>query len=111
MTPRHASSQVHAAAGSPRRCCGTQPTGTRFVTQLGHEYLRRHDLRHTGLTWVADAGVPVHLLRRIAGHGSLVTTQRYLHPDAQSIADAGTALSAHLACCVGAGHTGGACRP
>lgn len=29
-------------------------------------------------------------------HGSLVTTQRYLHPDAQSIADAGTALSAHL---------------
>jgi hypothetical protein len=45
---------------------------------------------------MADAGVPVHVLRKIAGHGSLVTTQRYLHPDAQSIADAGTALSAHL---------------
>jgi hypothetical protein len=29
MTPRHASSRVRAAAGSPRRCCGTQPTGTR----------------------------------------------------------------------------------
>jgi hypothetical protein len=42
----------------------------------------------------SDAGVPVHVLRKIAGHGSLVTTQRYLHPDAQSIADAGTALSA-----------------
>ena len=67
------------------------------VTQLGYEHLRRHDLRHTGLTWMADAGVPVHVLRKIAGHGSLVTTQRYLHPDAQSIADAGTALSAHLA--------------
>jgi integrase len=66
------------------------------VTQLGHEHLRRHDLRHTGLTWMADAGVPVHVLRKIAGHGSLVTTQRYLHPDAQSIVDAGTALSAHL---------------
>jgi site-specific recombinase XerD len=38
---------------------------------------------------MADAGVPVHVLRKIAGHGSLVTTQRYLHPDAQSIADAG----------------------
>jgi hypothetical protein len=45
----------------------------------------------------SDAGVPVHVLRKIAGHGSLVTTQRYLHPDAQSIPDASVALSAHLA--------------
>jgi integrase len=66
------------------------------VTQLGYEHLRRHDLRHTGLTWMADAGVPVHVLRKIAGHGSLVTTQRYLHPDDRSIAAAGAALSAHL---------------
>jgi integrase len=66
------------------------------VGQLGYEHLRRHDLRHTGLTWMADAGVPVHVLRKIAGHGSLLTTQRYLHPDAQSITDAGDALSAHL---------------
>jgi hypothetical protein len=28
------------------------------VTALGYEHLRRHDLRHTGLTWMADAGVP-----------------------------------------------------
>src|SRR5215469_124423 len=66
------------------------------VTGLGYGYLRRHDRRHTGLTWMADAGVPVHVLRKIAGHGSLTTTQRYLHPDMQSIADAGLALSAHL---------------
>jgi integrase len=66
------------------------------VTQLGHSHLRRHDLRHTGLTWMADAGVPVHVLRKIAGHGSLTTTQRYLHPDARSITAAGDALSAHL---------------
>lgn len=66
------------------------------VTKLGYEHLRRHDLRHTGLTWMADAGVPVHVLRKIAGHGSLTTTQRYLHPDRQSITDAGMALSAHL---------------
>lgn len=66
------------------------------VSKLGHEHLRRHDLRHTGLTWMADAGVPVHHLRLIAGHGSLTTTQRYLHPDRQSITDAGTLLSAHL---------------
>jgi integrase len=66
------------------------------VTKLGYGYLRRHDLRHTGLSWMADAGVPVHVLRKIAGHGSLTTTQRYLHPDMRSIVNAGRALSAHL---------------
>ncbi|WP_413752202.1 tyrosine-type recombinase/integrase [Streptomyces sp. R-74717] len=66
------------------------------VTSLGHEHLRRHDLRHTGLTWFADAGVPAHVLRIIAGHGSLLTTQRYLHPDMTQITNAGHALTAHL---------------
>ncbi|WP_436536653.1 site-specific integrase [Actinoplanes sp. HUAS TT8] len=66
------------------------------VTAMGYEHLRRHDLRHTGLTWMADAGVKVHVLRKIAGHGSLSTTQRYLHPDQRSIDEAGDALSAHL---------------
>ncbi|MEV0029598.1 tyrosine-type recombinase/integrase [Nocardia sp. NPDC050793] len=36
------------------------------VARLGFEHLRRHDLRHTGLTWFADAGVPLHRLQRIA---------------------------------------------
>jgi integrase len=66
------------------------------VAKLGHDQLRRHDLRHTGLTWMADAGVPVHHLQKIAGHGSLETTQRYLHPDHQSVTDAGDLLSKHL---------------
>ncbi len=65
------------------------------VAKLGYSYLRRHGLRHTGLTWMADAGVPVHVLQKIAGHGSLTTTQLYLHPDERSIVDAGQALSAH----------------
>jgi integrase len=66
------------------------------VAKLGYDYLRRHDLRHTGLTWMADAGVSMHVLRKIAGHGAITTTQRYLHPNRQSITDAGQALSAHL---------------
>ena len=66
------------------------------VAKLGYSYLRRHGLRHTGLTWMADAGVPVHVLQKIAGHGSLTTTQLYLHPDERWISDAGQALSAHL---------------
>lgn len=66
------------------------------VSGLGLEHLRRHGLRHTGLTWMADAGVPVHVLRIIAGHGSLTTTQRYLHPDRRSVTAAGDALTAYL---------------
>lgn len=66
------------------------------VADLGLEKLRRHDLRHTGLTWMADAGVPLHHLRLIAGHGSLTTTQRYLHPDRRAVSAAGERLSAHL---------------
>jgi integrase len=66
------------------------------VNKLGFEHLRRHDLRHTGLTWMADAGVPVHHLRKIAGHGSLTTTQRYLHPNHDSITGAGELLSNYL---------------
>ncbi|WUD10697.1 tyrosine-type recombinase/integrase [Streptomyces murinus] len=66
------------------------------VTRLGYDHLRRHDLRHTGLTWLADTGVPIHVLRKIAGHGSLTATQRYLHPDTHKITAAGAALTAHL---------------
>jgi integrase len=65
------------------------------VTANGYSYLLRHGLRHTSLTWMADAGVPVHVLRKIAGHGSLTTTQRYLHPDHRAITEAGEALSAY----------------
>ena len=66
------------------------------VTALGYEYLTRHGLRHTGLTWMADSGVKPHVLQKIAGHGSIATTQRYLHPDYETIAEAGGLLSNHL---------------
>ena len=67
-----------------------------MVTQLGYEHLRRHDLRHTGLTWMADAGIPVHHLQKIASHGSITTTQRYLHPDHRAMTEAGEKLTKHL---------------
>ncbi|WP_318209578.1 MULTISPECIES: site-specific integrase [unclassified Streptomyces] len=102
--------RVLAAGPDPNARLFTGPRGGRIttavlrdathwdtvVTKLGYEHLRRHDLRHTGLTWFADAGVQVHVLRKIAGHGSLTTTQRYLHPDTHKITAAGAALSAHL---------------
>jgi integrase len=104
------SARLEVISGDPMARLFTGPRGGRIttailrdathwddvVTELGYGFLTRHGLRHTGLTWMADAGVPIHVLRKIAGHGSLTTTQRYLHPEARSIAAAGDALSAHL---------------
>ncbi|MFJ5712470.1 hypothetical protein [Streptomyces sp. NPDC093105] len=72
--------------------------GTTSSRSSGTSTCARHDLRHSGLTWFvdADAGVRVRVPREIAGHGSLTTTQRYLHPDVHKITAAGAALSAHL---------------
>ncbi|MEU6563324.1 site-specific integrase [Nocardia nova] len=66
------------------------------VTAMGYEHLRRHDLRHTGLTWFADAGVPLHRLQRIAGHTDPRITQRYLHPDIRALQNDGELLSRFL---------------
>jgi integrase len=96
MTRRRASSRVRAGGRITTAVLRDVTHRDEVLTELGYEHLRRHDLRHTGLTWMADADISVHVLRKIAGHGSLVTPQRYLHPDAQSIAEAATALSAPL---------------
>ncbi|MFI6215330.1 tyrosine-type recombinase/integrase [Nocardia brasiliensis] len=61
---------------------------------LDAEHLRRHDWRHTGFTWFADAGVPLHRLQQIAGHTDPRITQRYLHPDI-------AALQKMATCCRG----------
>ncbi|NJQ14384.1 tyrosine-type recombinase/integrase [Streptomyces bohaiensis] len=104
------SRRIAAAGRRPDARIFTGPRGGRITTavlrdathwdavvlSLGYEFLRRHDLRHTGLTWMADAGVPLHVLRKIAGHGSLTTTQRYLHPDMRAVERAGRSLSGYL---------------
>lgn len=57
----------------------------KLVTELGQPELTRHGLRHTGATWMADAGVPLHVLQKILGHKSIETTRGYLHPDNQQL--------------------------
>lgn len=61
------------------------------VGVLGYEHLR-----HTGLTWMDDAGVPLHILQKIAGHAASRTTEKYLHPDLREVTGAGDKLSKHL---------------
>ena len=68
-----------------------------LVTALGHSGLRRHDLRHTGATWFANAGVPLHVVSDILGHGSLETTKTYLHADRTELARAAVEVDRYLA--------------
>ncbi|WP_246054653.1 tyrosine-type recombinase/integrase [Klugiella xanthotipulae] len=67
-----------------------------IVAGLGLPDLTRHGLRHTGATWMADAGVPLHVLREILGHASIETTRGYLHPDDRHLASAAEQASAFL---------------
>lgn len=66
----------------------------KIVTELGYSQLVRHGLRHTALTWMADAGIKLHILQRVAGHQDPAITSRYLHPDHTELAAAGEAFSA-----------------
>ncbi|WP_171906891.1 tyrosine-type recombinase/integrase [Jiangella alba] len=65
-----------------------------LVTRLGHPTLVRHGLRHTALTWMADAGIPLDVLQKVAGHQSPDVTSRYLHPDLSALKAAGESFSA-----------------
>ncbi|MCL6298693.1 tyrosine-type recombinase/integrase [Streptomyces kronopolitis] len=89
-----AAARLEAVRHTPQARLFTGPDGSRFtaavlrdstrwddvVTELGHEYLRRQDLRHTGLTWMADAGLPLPLLCGAVGR-PLEDARRYLPPD------------------------------
>ncbi len=68
-----------------------------LVDRLGMPSLTRHGLRHTGATWLADAGVPLHVLQRILGHASIETTKGYLHPDHRHLGEAAKLANRFLA--------------
>ncbi|OJU41521.1 MAG: site-specific integrase [Microbacterium sp. 69-10] len=67
-----------------------------LVAKLDLPNLTRHGLRHTGATWMADAGVPLHVLQDILGHASIETTRGYLHPDDRHLASAAEQANAFL---------------
>lgn len=51
------------------------------MKELSFDRLTRHGLRHTGATWMADAGIPLHVLQQVLGHQAIETSKGYLHPD------------------------------
>lgn len=68
-----------------------------IVSDLGLPDLTRHGLRHTGATWMADAGITLHVLQDILGHASVETTRGYVHPDDRHLASAAEQANAFLA--------------
>ena len=47
-----------------------------FPKKKDHSF---HSLRHSYCTWLAEASVPIHTIKRLAGHQSIETTMRYIH--------------------------------
>lgn len=64
-----------------------------LVASLGLPGLRRHDLRHAGATWFANAGIPIHVVSDILGHASIETTRAYLHADNSALLKAAKVMN------------------
>ncbi|MCK7621746.1 integrase [Streptomyces sp. RS10V-4] len=94
--------RLRAARHSPQARLFTAPCGGRFstpllrqatdwdeaVVELGHEFLLRHDLRPTGLTWLAAAGVPLSVLHEVAERPAPDRLRRYLPPEERPVREA-----------------------
>ncbi len=52
----------------------------RYVRKAGlNNGIHFHSLRHTGISWLINKGVPPQFVQHIAGHSSLTVTQVYTH--------------------------------
>jgi integrase len=61
----------------------------RYVRKAGlPEEIHFHSLRHTGISWLINKGVPAPFVQRLAGHSSLVVTQGYTHLEDQNLVSA-----------------------
>lgn len=58
---------------------------SRIFEKLGRPHLTLHGLRHTFGSKLHDAGASMETIRRLLGHKSVVTTQRYLHGEVEHL--------------------------
>jgi integrase len=57
-----------------------------YVREAGlDDQLHWHSLRHTGITWLINKGVPAPFVQRIAGHSSPIVTQIYSHSEDRNL--------------------------
>lgn len=62
------------------------------LDRAGVGHTRLHDLRHTYASWLAQDGVPLQVIGKMLGHGSVTVTERYSHIGAEQHARVLTAL-------------------
>jgi len=62
------------------------PNGEPPAKPIAH--FRIYDLRHTFLTRLGEANADPFSIQRIAGHASILVSQRYVHPTPERLEDA-----------------------
>jgi integrase len=78
--------------GVPRNTRHLREHAYRLMRELGMRQVRLYDARHSCLTYLANAGVPDHILAAWAGHTNASFTKRkYVHPDVEDLRAAATA--------------------
>lgn len=65
-----------------------------IMTDLGYPEIRLHDLRHTALSNMANAGLSLRELMNQSGHRTAAVASRYLHVDEETIREKLNKLSA-----------------
>jgi integrase len=88
--PRHGGlgRQINTDGHIPRRWFA-QHIWTPAVAAAGLDFnVRVHDLRHAHASWLLAGGADIQIVKERLGHGSLRTTEKYLHtlPDADETA-------------------------
>jgi integrase len=62
----------------PMTVSGLKKLWEEVRTEAGLPWVRLYDLRHTGLTRMAECGTPVHVMMRYAGHVSMRMQEHYV---------------------------------
>lgn len=78
---------VFASEGDPPFLVSSldhQHAELRTLLKLSQEFVL-HSLRHTMLTRLGESGADAFTIMKIAGHSSVVVSQRYVHPSPESL--------------------------
>lgn len=64
-------------------------------TKAGLTDVRWHDLRHTAITWMLEAGMNPAGVMKISGHSQWTTFMRYVNTNEETAREAARLLDAH----------------